>query len=90
LPGSGGNQFNSGEAVVVDPIHHLFFVAQPNGTVGPQGDSVVDIFDEQGTLKKSITGFKAFGVTPELQVNPKTRVGFVSGPTPDAITEFGY
>ncbi|HET9341489.1 MAG TPA: hypothetical protein VFO25_01070 [Candidatus Eremiobacteraceae bacterium] len=89
LPGSEGNQFNSGEAVVVDPIHHLFLVAQPNGTVGPSG-SVVDIYDEQGNLKKSITGFVAFGVTPELQVNPKTRVGFVSGPTPDAVTEFAY
>lgn len=90
LPGSGGNQFNSGEAVAADPIHHLFLVVQPNGTVGPQGESVVDIFDEQGNLKKSITGFVAFGVTPELRVNPTTRLGFVSGPTPDAITKFRY
>jgi len=89
LPGSNGNQFNSGEGVAVDPIHHLFFVIQPNGTVGPPG-SVVDIFDEHGNLQTSITGFTAFSVTPELAVNPNTRVGFVSGPTSDAITEFAY
>jgi len=90
LPGSNGNQGNTGDGVAVDPIHHLFFVIQPNGTVGPQGGSVVDIFDEHGGLRKSITGFVAFSVTPELEVNPNTRVGFVSGPTPDAITEFRY
>lgn len=89
LPGSNGNQGNTGESVAVDQIHHLFFVVQPNGTVGPPG-SVVDIFDEQGNLQASITGFTAFSVTPELAVNPTTRVGFVSGPTSDAITEFIY
>lgn len=90
LPGSNGAQFNTGEGVAVDPIHHLFLVVQPNGSVGPQGDSVVDIFDEHGGLRKSITGFVAFSVTPEIEVNPNTRVGFVSGPTSDAITEFRY
>lgn len=89
LPGSNGSQFNTGEGVAVDQTHHLFFVVQPNGTVGPPG-SVVDIFDEQGTLRESITDFTAFSVTPELEVNPNTRVGFVSGPTSDAITEFHY
>ncbi|HEY7995167.1 MAG TPA: hypothetical protein VID24_13220 [Candidatus Eremiobacteraceae bacterium] len=90
LPGSGGNQFNTGEGVAVDPIHHLFLVIQPNGSVGPSGDSVVDIFDEHGGLRKSITGFVAFSVTPQIEVNPSTRIGFVSGPTNDAITEFRY
>ena len=90
LPGSGGNQFNTGETVAVDAVHHLFLVVQPNGTVGPQGDSVIDIYDEKGVLRKSITGFRAFSVTPGIAVNPTTRTGFVSGPTPDAITEFSY
>lgn len=90
LPGSNGNQFNTGEGVAVDTVHHLFFVVQPNGTVGPSGGSVVDVYDEHGVLRKSITGFVAFSVTPELAVNPNTRTGFVSGPTPDAITEFRY
>lgn len=90
LPGSNNNQFNSGEAVVNDPIHKLFLVAQPNGTVGPAGDSVVDIYDESGNLVKSIVGFKAAGVTPGLAVNPKTRTGYIDGPTFDAITKFTY
>lgn len=90
LPGSNGAQFNTGEGVAADPIHHLFLVVQPNGSVGPPGDSVVGVFDEHGGLRKSITGFVAFGVTPEIEINPNTRVGFVSGPTSDAITEFRY
>ncbi len=90
LPGSGGNQFNTGEAVVSDRPHRLFLVAQPNGSVGPSGDSVVDVFNERGKLVKSITGLKAFGITPQLAVNPATRTGFISGPTQDAITEFTY
>ena len=90
LPGANGNQFYSGEAVVNDPIHKLFLVVQPNGSVGPQGDSVIDVFNERGRLIKSIIGFKAFSVTPQLQINPNTRTGFVSGPTDDAITLFTY
>ena len=90
LPGSNNQQFFSGEAVVNDPIHKLFLVAQPNGSVGPAGDSVIDVFDETGKLVKSIKGFKAFGVTPGLTVNPATRMGFISGPTPDALTQFTY
>lgn len=90
LPGSGGNQGNTGETVAVDPLHHLFLVVQPNGTVGPPGGSVVDVYDEKGDLRESITGFRAFSVTPGIVVNPATRTGFISGPTPDAITEFAY
>ena len=90
LPGANGNQRFTGEAVVSDPIHHLFLVAQPNGSVGPSGDSVIDVFDERGNLVESITGFKAFSVTPGLSINPVTRVGFIDGPTADALTSFTY
>lgn len=90
LPGSGGNQGFTGETVAVDPLHHLFFVVQPNGTVGPPGGSVVDVYDEKGDLRTSITGFRAFSVTPGIILNPSTRTGFISGPTDDAITEFAY
>jgi hypothetical protein len=90
LPGANGNQGATGEAVASDSIHHLFLVAQPNGTVGPSGDSVVDIFDESGNLVESITGFKAFGVTPGLKINPARRMGFIDGPSSNAITTFTY
>jgi len=90
LPGANGAQGFTGEAVAADPIHHLFVVAQPNGSVGPPGDSVIDIFDESGNLVKSITGFKAFGVTPGLAIDPRTRVGFIDGPSADALTRFTY
>ena len=90
LPGANGNQLASGEAVLSDPIHKLFLVAQPNGSVGPAGDSVIDIFDEKGNLVKSITGFKAFGVTPGFAVNPAKRIGYIMGPASDALTQFTY
>jgi len=90
LPGAHSQQLFSGEAVVNDPIHKLFLVVQPNGSVGPAGDSVIDVFDEKGNLVKSITGFKAFSVTPGIAINPTTRMGFVMGPTPDALTQFTY
>jgi len=90
LPGSNGNQFETGEAVVNDPIHKLFLVVQPNGSVGPTGDSVIDVFTERGRLVKSIAGFKAFSVTPGIAINPGKRTGFISGPSQDALTAFSY
>lgn len=90
LPGANGSQFNTGEAVVNDPINKLFLVVQPNGTVGPAGDSVIDVFNEKGRVVKSITGFKAWSVTPGIAINPTTRMGFIMGPTPDALTQFKY
>lgn len=89
LPGANGNQGQTGGVVVSDPIHKLFLVAQPNGSVGPQGDSVVDVFDEHGNLIESITGFKSLFV-PGMAVNPAKRMGFINGPTFDAIQEFTY
>jgi hypothetical protein len=90
LPGAGNNQGLAGEAVVSDPIHKLFLVVQPNGSVGPPGDSVIDVFNEKGRLVKSITGFKAWSVTPGIAINPQARMGFIMGPTPDALTQFKY
>lgn len=90
LPGANGNQGATGEAVVADPLHKLFLVAQPNGTVGPAGGSVVDVFDESGHIVKSITGFKSWSVTPQMVVNPAKRTGFIQGPSDNAITEFTY
>jgi len=89
LPGANGSQFNSGEAVVNDPIHKLFLVVQPNGNVAP-GPSVIDVFNERGRLIKSITGLQTWSVTPGLAIDPTTRMGFVMGPTPDALTQFTY
>lgn len=90
LPGANQNQGFSGQAVVSDPIHKLFLVAQPAGSIGPRGGSVIDIFDEKGNLVKSIVGFKAFGVTPSLAINPAKRLGFIMGPTADALLQFTY
>jgi hypothetical protein len=90
LPGANGNQFNSAEAVLNDPIHKLFLVAQPNGSIGPSGDSVIYVYDEHGNLVKSITGFKAFGVTPGMVINPTLRTVYIQGPSDDALTRFTY
>ena len=90
LPGANGGQFFSGEAVLNDPIHKLFLIAQPNGSVGPQGDSVIYVYNERGTLIKSIVGFKAWGVTPGMAINPTKRTVYIQGPTDSALTQFTY
>ncbi|MDQ6767962.1 MAG: hypothetical protein M3Z41_09165 [Candidatus Eremiobacteraeota bacterium] len=90
LPGANQNQAFSGGVVVSDPLHKLFLIAQASGSIGPPGGSVIDIFDESGNLVKSIVGFKAFGVTPGMAINPAKRLGFIDGPTANALTQFTY
>ena len=89
LPGSDGNQGFSGSAVVNDPVHRLFLVVQGSASIGPPGSAVV-VFDEQGNFVEAITGFLGFSVTPGLAINPSQRLGFIQGPTPDALTQFSY
>ena len=89
LPGSDGNQGFRGEAVVNDPIHRLFLVAQPTSSFGPPGSAII-VFDELGNFVEAITGFLAAGVTPGLAINPSKRIGFIDGPTSDALLQFNY
>lgn len=88
LPGAtDADQF--GTDVEVDPVHHLFFVAQPTSST-QSGSSAIYVYDEKGNLKKSINGFHfedTFKVIPtHIAVNPTSRIGFVDGPN-DPVTD---
>lgn len=89
LPNSQGNQFYSGADVEFDPIHKLFFVAQPNSSVS-NGGSTIYIYDTQGVLKETLNGFNfsnAFNVVgAHIALNPGKRTGFVDGPD-QGVTE---
>jgi hypothetical protein len=88
LPNSGGDQFYSGADVEFDPIHQLFFVAQPNSSVS--SGSTIYIYDIHGNLVKTLNGFKfsnTFNVIPmHIALNPTRRIGFVDGPD-QGVTE---
>jgi hypothetical protein len=82
LPQSGGQQFYSGADVEFDPVHKLFFVAQPNSSVS--SGSTIYVYDIHGVLQKTLNGFKfsnSFNIIPmHIALNPSRRAGFVDGP----------
>ncbi len=88
LPNSQGVQFYSGADVEFDPIHKLFFVAQPNSSVS-SGSSIY-VYDTQGVLKETLNGFNfsnAFNVVAaHIALNPSKRIGYVDGPD-QGVTE---
>jgi len=84
LPGAT-NQFYSGADVAVDPVHHLFLVAQPNSSTSV-GDSSIYVYDASGTLVESLHGFHFSNasnvVAMHIALHPLWRYGFVDGPDP--------
>jgi hypothetical protein len=82
LPGAT-NQLFSGADVAVDPIHHLFLVAQPISSTA-SGESSVYVYDESGALVESIGGFNFSNagnvVAMHIALHPRWRYGFVDGP----------
>ena len=82
LPGAT-NQFYSGAAVAVDPIHHLFLVAQENSSTSP-GESSIYVYDETGALIESLGGFHFSNagnvIAMHIALHPRWRYGFVDGP----------
>jgi hypothetical protein len=93
LPGTqAGDQLNSGAAVAVDELHHLFLVADP--VYAPTGDSAIVVYDVKGNFVEAITGFNfsnRFTVVPvRVAVNPTTRTGWVDGPNIDKLQQFFY
>jgi len=82
LPGANG-QLQSGTAVEFDPIHKLFFVAQPVSSTGV--GSSIQVYDTKGNFVKSLNGFNfsnASNVIPvHIALNPSKRSGYVDGPS---------
>lgn len=89
LPGSGGNQINSGADVEFDPIHKLFLIAQPVSSSSPTG-STIYVYDTKGNLQETLNGFSfsnSFNVVPTyIALHPSQRSGFVDGPD-SGVTE---
>jgi hypothetical protein len=86
----GANQPDEfGTEVAVDPVHHLFFVGQPNSST-QAGSSAIYVYDEKGTLKETLNGFhfnETFNIIPtHIALNPSQRIGYVDGPD-DGVTE---
>lgn len=94
LPGAT-NQFYSGADVAVDPIHHIFLVAQENSSTSP-GESSIYVYDTSGNLVESLGGFHFSNagnvVAAHIGLHPRWRYGFVDGPDPGVsqIQSFVY
>ena len=88
LPGAN-NQLQSGADVEFDPVHKLFFVAQPVSSTAPSGSSI-HVYDQKGRLVESLNGFSfsnTFNVIPaHIGLHPSDRSGFVDGPD-DGVTD---
>jgi hypothetical protein len=82
LPGAT-NQLFSGADVAVDPIHHLFLVAQPVSSTS-SGDSSIYVYDTTGALVESLHGFHFSNagnvIAMHIALHPRWRYGFVDGP----------
>jgi len=91
IPGTGGPLTN-GAAVAVDPVNHLFLVAQQNSTFA-QGSTVI-VYDEKGNLIEAINGVNFLNLssplTVHIAVNGHTRTGYVPGPNANNLQSFTY
>jgi hypothetical protein len=94
LPGAN-NPGQFGSEVAVDPMNHLFFVAQERSST-QANSSAIYVYDEKGNLKQTFNGFnfnETFNITPtHIALNPGQRSGFVDGPDPGVtdIQSFTY
>lgn len=92
LPNSGQQQIFSGADVEFDPVHKVFFIAQPVSS-SSSGSSIY-IYNTQGVLEGTLNGFNfsnASSVIPvHIALNPKARTGFVDGPSGNQMQGFSY
>ncbi|MGA8534857.1 MAG: hypothetical protein WB615_12185 [Candidatus Tumulicola sp.] len=90
LPCTGPeSQGNSGAGVSVDPVNKLFLVTDPFYCNGSQGSALV-IYDEQGNLVETITGFTFAIAEPPVVLNPGKRMGWAFGPQFSQLQQFFY
>ncbi|MGB8768909.1 MAG: hypothetical protein WCC92_04800 [Candidatus Korobacteraceae bacterium] len=89
LPHSGGQQYYSSADVEFDPIHKLFFVAQPNSSSASQGSSIY-VYDIHGNVVEILNGVNCSHtfnvVAAHVALHPAWRSGFIDGPD-QGVTE---
>jgi hypothetical protein len=90
LPCTGSaSQDNSGAGIANDPVNGFFLVTDPVYCDASAGSAIV-VYDEKGNLVETITGFTfGPGQSPPV-VDPKARIGWVSGAAPDQLQQFSY
>jgi hypothetical protein len=96
LPGtSNGSELNSAQAVVADPVNHLFLVAQPISSVTPSG-STIYVYNENTQLTETINGFDFTTLDRPIEfpvymaINPAKRLGWVQGAGTNSLQQFFY
>ncbi len=90
IPCTGNtSQGNSGAGIAVDPVHKLFLVTDPFYCSGSQGSALL-VYDEQGNLVETITGFKFAIAEPAPALNPGKRMGWAFGPQFSQLQQFFY
>lgn len=94
--------YNSGYNAVADELHGYFAVAQvfaPDLFSNNNALSRIYVYDENGTLLKTISGFALYTVeagigsgpsSAFLQLNPSRRQGYVFGPFAGQLVPFTY
>jgi hypothetical protein len=90
----GGGALTNGADVTVDPIHHLFLIAQLNSTFSPNGGSTVIVYDERGHIVEAINGFGFLNpyspIVVRIAVNPNGRIGYAPGTGQGELQQFSY
>lgn len=90
LPCTGNtSQGNSGAGIAVDPVHKLFLVTEQFYCTGSQGSALL-VYDEQGNLVETITGFTFAIAEPAPALNPAKRMGWAFGPQFSQLQQFFY
>ena len=77
------SELQGGMDVEFDPVHKLFFVAQP--TSSTSSGSSIQVYDTKGNLVESLNGFNfsnfAAAIFVHIALNPLKRSGFIDGPS---------
>ena len=90
LPCTGNtDQTLSGSGVAVDPVNKLFIVSEQYYCSGNQGSALV-VYDEQGNLVETITGFTFSIGEPAAVIDFAKRIGWTFGPHFDQLQQFFY
>ncbi|MEO8790601.1 MAG: hypothetical protein ABI431_10055 [Candidatus Tumulicola sp.] len=89
LPCTGDtSQLDSGSGIASDSTNGLFIVTEQYNACG-SGSAIV-VYDEQGTMVETITGFTFYAGEPAPVINPSKRMGWVFGPSFNQLQQFFY